>query len=337
VVLLPLVLFGTEQTTANTGRVAFGVAAAGLVAGILFQPLRRLIANGIDRTFFKLQLDQKTALSVLSDRVERADDPADVLRRLNGVVRRFLDPHALTAVARTGDGIVAEGDACSVTADAVFGYLVAGGRSHGQPLVAPDSSALPEVETAAYPAELAEQQIVLVQPLAWQAQRFGYLLLGGRRTERRYVDSDLEFLRRCADLAANRFHRLQLVRTVVEYAVRRRQLDELNRLKSDFLSRVAHDLRTPLAAVSWSVRNLLDGLAGEVNEKQRTYLGSIGDAVDRLGGLIDTLLDISRLESAAVELPLGPVQVGTVVDDVVTGRRRRPDGPPVGPRGEGGR
>jgi len=317
VVLLPLVVFGTGHTAANSGRVAVGVAAAGLVAGIFFHPLRRVIGSWIDRTFFKLQLDQTTALSVLADRIERTDDPDDVLRRLSGVVRRFLDPSALTAVARTGDAVIEDGDACPVPHDAVYRYLVAGGGSHGDPLAAPGSTALPELENEAFPAELADRQIVLVQPLAWQAQRFGYLLLGGRRTERRYIDSDLELLRRCADLAANRLHRLQLVRKMVEYAVRRRQLDELNQLKSDFLSRVAHDLRTPLAAVGWSARNLLDGLAGELNDKQREYLGSIGDSVDRLGGLIDTLLEISRLESAAVDLPLGPLRVAVIVDGAV--------------------
>jgi len=69
--------------------------------------------------------------------------------------------------------------------------------------------------------------------------------------------------------------------------------------------------------VSWSARNLLDGLAGELNDKQRAYLGSIDDSVSRLGGLIDTLLDISRLESAAVDLPLGPVSVTAVVDAAI--------------------
>ncbi len=317
VVLLPLVIFGTGRTAANSSRVVFGVASAGLVAGIIFHPLRRVIGSWIDRTFFKLQLNQKTALSVLADRIERTDDPDDVLRRLSGVVRRFLDPRTLTAVARTGDAVAEDGDACPVPPDTVFQYLVAGGRSHGDPLAAPGSTALPEQENAAFPTELADRQIVIVQPLAWQAQRFGYLLLGGRRTERRYVDTDLEFLRRCADLTASRLHRLQLVRKMVEYAVRRRQLDELNQLKSDFLSRVAHDLRTPLAAVSWSARNLLDGLAGELNDKQRAYLGSIDDSVSRLGGLIDTLLDISRLESAAVDLPLGPVSVTAIVDAAI--------------------
>jgi signal transduction histidine kinase len=83
-------------------------------------------------------------------------------------------------------------------------------------------------------------------------------------------------------------------------------MDELSRLKDDFLSRVAHDLRTPVTSLGWSLRNLQDGLAGDLNEKQREYLSSIRDSVDHLAGLVTDLLEISRLEKTRVEVDCVP-------------------------------
>jgi signal transduction histidine kinase len=141
-----------------------------------------------------------------------------------------------------------------------------------------------------------------------------------KRTGRLFLAGDLDFLDRAAGLAGRRLEQMQLTRTAAGERQRRRQLDELSRLKDDFLSRVAHDLRTPVTSLGWSIRNLGDGLAGELNEKQKEYLYSIRDAVDHLAGLVDNLLEISRLEKSKVEVicvPLNPERsisraVGTV-------------------------
>jgi len=78
-------------------------------------------------------------------------------------------------------------------------------------------------------------------------------------------------------------------------------------MKDDFLSRVAHDLRTPVTSLGWSIRNLNDGLAGELNQKQKEYLSSIKDSADHLAGLVTNLLEISRLEESKVEVACVPV------------------------------
>jgi NtrC-family two-component system sensor histidine kinase KinB len=84
-------------------------------------------------------------------------------------------------------------------------------------------------------------------------------------------------------------------------------LNELSSMKDDFLSRVAHDLRTPVTSLGWSIRNLKDGLAGELNKKQKEYLSSIKDSVDHLAGLVTNLLEISRLEESKVEVACEPI------------------------------
>src|SRR5262249_337115 len=79
------------------------------------------------------------------------------------------------------------------------------------------------------------------------------------------------------------------------------QLAAASRHKSEFLANVSHELRTPLTAIKGSVDNMLDGLTGAVNDKQRRYLTRIKANTDRLSHLINNLLDLSRIEAGQTD------------------------------------
>lgn len=82
---------------------------------------------------------------------------------------------------------------------------------------------------------------------------------------------------------------------------------EIDRLKSDFVSTVSHELRTPMTAIRGYVQMLLLEAAGSLTQEQRKFLETIRVNSDRLGRLVNDLLDLSRLESGAEELHLQPV------------------------------
>ncbi|MBN2030941.1 response regulator [bacterium] len=80
------------------------------------------------------------------------------------------------------------------------------------------------------------------------------------------------------------------------------RLKELDVLKSDFLSTVSHELRTPLAIMREGVSLCLDGVVGEINEKQKQLLFHTKENIDRLSRLIMDLLDISKIEAKKIVL-----------------------------------
>jgi signal transduction histidine kinase len=82
---------------------------------------------------------------------------------------------------------------------------------------------------------------------------------------------------------------------------------ELDRLKSDFVATVSHELRTPMTSIRGYVQMLLLEAAGPLTDEQRKFLETIRVNSDRLGRLLNDLLDLSRLESGAEELHLQPV------------------------------
>jgi len=91
---------------------------------------------------------------------------------------------------------------------------------------------------------------------------------------------------------------------------------EVDRLKSEFVATVSHELRTPMTSVKGYVEMLLMGAVGSINEEQRRFLQTIKGNIDRLGGLVNDLLDISRIESGRVALSLEPVDVGVILGEV---------------------
>jgi two-component system sensor histidine kinase BarA len=101
----------------------------------------------------------------------------------------------------------------------------------------------------------------------------------------------------------------------LETAVTRMQ--ELDRLKSNFLATMSHELRTPLTSVIGYAEMLLEGLAGPLGDEQRDYVHTILAKADHLLQLITSLLDVSLLESGTRAVEAGEVGLAEVVDSVV--------------------
>jgi PAS domain S-box-containing protein len=94
------------------------------------------------------------------------------------------------------------------------------------------------------------------------------------------------------------------------------RLTELDRLKSEFLATMSHELRTPLNSIIGFVGILLMGLPGEINEEQRKQLQMVKSSATLLLGLINDLLDLSRIESGNMELYRQQFSAQEVLDEV---------------------
>ena len=86
-------------------------------------------------------------------------------------------------------------------------------------------------------------------------------------------------------------------------------LREIDRLKSEFIATASHELRTPLTSVQMGVHLLLEGAAGELNEKQVEVLSACREDCERLDKLMRDLLDLSRIESGESHFDLQKVSV----------------------------
>jgi signal transduction histidine kinase len=91
------------------------------------------------------------------------------------------------------------------------------------------------------------------------------------------------------------------------------ELDEVDRIRRDLLANVSHELRTPIGALRAKLENLVD----DVETADRAALKAMLRQVERLGNLVEQLLDLSRLESGAVPLERTRFAARALVDHVV--------------------
>jgi signal transduction histidine kinase len=94
-------------------------------------------------------------------------------------------------------------------------------------------------------------------------------------------------------------------------------LREADRLKSGFLAAVSHDLRSPLTAIRASVESLLDADSIQSVAGREQLLRNIAGQANRLGLLVDQLLDLSRIEAGALPLDCDWVELTALIDDTV--------------------
>lgn len=95
-----------------------------------------------------------------------------------------------------------------------------------------------------------------------------------------------------------------------------KKLERLEKLKSEFISIVSHELRTPLTSIKNSLDILLSGKCGEITQAGEKFLTMAKRNVTRLSGIINDLLDISKIEAGKMDFHFKPVQLNMVIDYV---------------------
>jgi signal transduction histidine kinase len=134
--------------------------------------------------------------------------------------------------------------------------------------------------------------------------------------------------------------RVQLLLRELEQ--KNRELLELDRMKSEFMTIASHELRTPLVKISGYTDLLLRGTGGELSPKQHKFLNVVREGTDRLVQITNHIMDATRLEQPTVDLEMNEISLAALLERIrvemepfVTQRRQRlgveagPDLPPL--------
>lgn len=100
------------------------------------------------------------------------------------------------------------------------------------------------------------------------------------------------------------------------YEVKATKLEEIDKMKDDFVSMASHELKTPLTAI----RGYADILRGELPEdfKQRRYVENIEKSAARLNDLVEDILEVSRIEQNRIPISMGAVALEKVVEETIS-------------------
>jgi signal transduction histidine kinase len=95
------------------------------------------------------------------------------------------------------------------------------------------------------------------------------------------------------------------------------RLMRFDELKNDLVATVAHEFRTPLTSLRMAIHLCLEQAAGPITEKQADLLEAAREDCERLQGIVDDLLDLSRIQSGRVAVSPVPIPAKTLVDAAV--------------------
>ncbi|UCD37355.1 MAG: PDZ domain-containing protein [Fidelibacterota bacterium] len=315
------ILAGT--LTVRASLIASGVAAT--VVALLFEPTRRFVQNVVDRTFFRVRYDYRIVQRRITDDIMQCADVqqlADlIVRRTDEILQlerigffRIEEPggRIILLAHRNGGLFGAPGVSESVT------RLHPGARL---PLALEYKVEAGAVFEAADPELFRELGLALVLALCSEGmQTLGLLVLGLKRSGTRFSIEDLDLLNSVATQAGLAMDRITLQEKLVMERAETQRLEELNRLKSYFVSSVSHELKTPLTSIKMFAELLRSKKKPGARQSQE-YLEIIEGESERLSMLIENVLDFAQVERGVKEYHLTDVSLKELVEKVLRSMR----------------
>ncbi|MBN1779617.1 GHKL domain-containing protein [bacterium] len=300
-------------------------AVAAVIVALLFEPARRAMQHFVDKKFFRVRYNYRLAQREFSIEINRFVD----LKSLAGFVVRKLDelmqPEQIGFFLLNHDpadwNLIASSHPDDVPADVKMELnRIAKGSRH--PVMAIPACLEAGTPYAALKGPLFNNsRIGLVMSLRLPSGlNSGFLVLGRKKSHAVYSFEDIDLLKSVTVLTVSAIERISLQRDLLLKQEETQRLQELNRLKSYFVSSVSHDLQTPLTSIRMFAELLQT--KSRLSEKERQeYLEIIGGESERLSRLISNVLNFSRIERGEKAYHFSRVNLNHIIDSVLRAMR----------------
>ncbi len=145
--------------------------------------------------------------------------------------------------------------------------------------------------------------------LGWTELHIALLEAGGKKL-------GIQVLQR--DITEHKLMEQEIQNKNEQLKMQNKELEKVSRAKSDFLARMSHELRTPLNVIMGFSELMLDQVPGEINEEQRQCLDDVLTSSRHLLGLINEVLDLSKVEAGKVEVRVKDIALSELVESVTS-------------------
>jgi signal transduction histidine kinase len=268
-------------------------------------------------------LEQQTATAeVLRVISQSPTDVQPVLKAVTTAARRFCGATDALVVLRDAADSVVSAHEGSLTASVgrrrplSRDNLTGRAMLDGLTIHVPDSALLDPKEYAAAVAMAREHKwrAAVAAPMLREGVAAGAIML--RKTEPgAFTPRQIELLE---TFAAQAVIAIENVRLFTEIQEKSHQLEVASQHKSQFLANMSHELRTPLNAIIGYTEMMADGLYGEVGEKAQGVLERVQNNGRHLLGLINDVLDLSKIEAGQLSLTVEQYSVADMVATVLS-------------------
>jgi len=268
-------------------------------------------------------LEQQTATAEILHVISQS--PTDVGPVLDAVVKaavRFCGAQDAIISLREGAEIVTTAHEGALTSSVGLRRPIDSGNSLGQAIL--EGRTIQVTDAAALDPAGHSETLALAQAHRWRASATTPMLREGvaigtimlRKSEPgAFTSRQIQLLE---SFAAQAVIAIENVRLFTEIQEKSRQLELASQHKSQFLANMSHELRTPLNAILGYTEMMVDGLYGDMPEKAQTVLERVQSNGRHLLGLINDVLDLSKIEAGQLVLTIEDYSVADMVATVMS-------------------
>ena len=315
-------------------------AVIALLLSLIFQPLLGLIRNMVNKWFKTEEIHATKTLHAYSQQISNILDMQKLANVAVGLIIEALDiTRGFLFLVDTDPG-----------RDGTKSYNIRAVRNPGErqikilpltdenpvvkhfllnqsPLLQYDLDLLPTYRAVSGTErdwfQRLEAEVYL--PIFSKREWIGLLALGAKISGNRYTEDDLVTLATLANQTAVALENARLVENLIQLNTELRQayrdldkanrdLERLDKTKSDFISIASHELRTPLTTMIGYTEMLIEDET--LPDTAKVMLKGISKGTRRLHEIVDSMFDIAQIDTSALQLSLTPVDTSIIIKDV---------------------
>lgn len=303
-----------------------------LLLAFIFQPIKRFFDRATNHFFYKDMYNTDDFFEKLNKILGFTTDLRGLLERTAAEIARTLKgEQAIFFINTVEDHFVAAGtpghrhipkvdvDQFTVAVTGKTGVIVASLMEDNDPIK----------------RMMISHRIELALPLVQDNKPIGYLFLGDHLTSN-YTNRDIKVLNTISNELIIAIQNALAVQEIREFNITLQQrianatrelrasnaqLRHLDKAKDEFLSMASHQLRTPLTSVKGYISMIMDGDVGRVSTDQKKLLGEAFNNSERMVGLINDFLSVSRIQTGRFVIDKVPIDLSLVVGQEVDSLR----------------
>jgi signal transduction histidine kinase len=302
-------------------REAFVSLGSAVLAAVAFNPARQKIQQFVDKSFFRQSYDFKKAILHFSELSQKSATGQALIAEFAGAIELLIPMERLALAV---DQVAPEG--CRrlysrglKNGEDFFGF---DGRPAGHLWARRGATRTEEGVDFSRDSFLSRIPADLVLPLPFQSPALaGFVMCGEKRSGQRYSRDEIDLLATLAGEVALSLEMLQLQEEVIYERASKEKLDELNRLKTEFISTVSHELRTPMTSIQGLTELLQEGRVKDKGKREE-LLDVLAAESGRLSRLLHNILDFGRIEQQTTVYHFERTEARPLVEEAVNVMRR---------------